>query len=74
MEDSGSWVSKAALSAELAKGLTGESGNEYGYVLKESPGDDVVNVGSGSVARFILNSAQKEQQRRTLSFLFILLL
>ena len=54
MEDSGSWVSKAALSAQLAKGLTGEPGNEHGYVLKESPGDDVVNVGSGCVARFIL--------------------
>ena len=54
MEDSGSWVSKAALSAQLAKGLTGEPGDEHGYVLEESPGDDVVYVGSGCVARFIL--------------------
>ena len=54
VEDGGSWVSKTTLSAKLAEGLTGEPGYEHGYVLEESPGDDVVYVGSGCVARFIL--------------------
>ena len=54
MEDGGSRVPEAALSAQLAKGLTGEAGDEHGYILEKSPCDNVVYVGGSSVARFIL--------------------